>query len=228
MTGPVVDLRGVVRRFPEGTGERDVLCGVDLTATAGEVVAILGRSGSGKSTLLHVIGGIDEVDEGTVMVGGRDLATLDDAARTRYRRRHVGFVFQSFHLLPTLPVLDNVLLPLALDGRSDANATARALDLLERVGLQDRARIEPDRLSGGERQRVALARALVHRPEIVLADEPTGSLDDENAELVLGMLTELCSGEGATVVLTTHSRRTARHGTRILKLDHGRLVANDE
>ena len=201
-----------------------VLDGVNASVAAGQRVAILGPSGSGKSTLLNLISGIDSPDAGRVKIAGVDLTALSEVERTRFRRRHVGFVFQFFNLLPTLTVIENLLLPLELKGAVDRAERARATALLERVGLADRAGAFPDRLSGGEQQRVALARALVHDPELVLADEPTGNLDEEMAASVADLLADLARGERRTLVVVTHSRPLSSRMDRVLRLDHGRLV----
>ncbi len=201
-----------------------VLDGANLRIAAGERVAILGPSGSGKSTLLNLICGIDLPDAGSVTIGDVDLTTLSEVERTRFRRKHIGFVFQFFNLLPTLTVLENLLLPLELKGSVGDHEEGRARRLLERVGLLDRSDAFPDRLSGGEQQRVALARALVHEPELVLADEPTGNLDEDMATQVAELLADLVRGERGTLVVVTHSRVLASRMDRVFRLDHGRIV----
>lgn len=219
-----IELRGVWRSFEEGGARRDVLCGVDLLVPAGSSVALLGRSGSGKSTLLHLVGGLDRPDRGEVLVEGRRVDRMGERERTLARRRRVGFVFQSFDLLPTLTVLENVLLPMELERRTGRAERERALALLARVGLADRAGAFPDRLSGGEQQRIALARALVHEPAVVLADEPTGNLDGENAAKVLDLLGSLVAERGTTLLVATHSREAALRQSRAFELVDGRLV----
>src|SRR5512140_189069 len=174
---PLVELRALTKSYPEGGGARVVFRNLSAGIRRGETVALLGRSGSGKSTLLNLIGGIDLPTAGEVILDGTNLTGLSEQRRTLFRRRHIGLVFQSFNLIPTLTVMENLLLPLELNGRSGGPAYAAALDLLKRVGLADRAGTYPDRLSGGEQQRVAVARAVVHDPFLLLADEPTGSLD---------------------------------------------------
>jgi putative ABC transport system ATP-binding protein len=228
---PLIELRDVSKSYQEGSG-RDggtrhlVLDRVDQRFGRGEIVALLGRSGSGKSTLLNLIAGIDLPDRGEVLVDGRALHRMSDLERTLHRRS-VGFVFQFFNLVPTLTVGENLLLPLELAaGRRAASQRDRALDLLRRVGLGDRAASFPDTLSGGEQQRVALARALVHRPRLVLADEPTGNLDEETGGIVLDLLRSLCGGDGPTLVMATHSRAVADIAHRVLHLEHGKLVAH--
>jgi len=222
--GPLVELRRASKSFREGERERPVFADVDLELRRAEFVVLTGRSGSGKSTLLNLISGIDLCSSGQVLLLGRDLARVGEPERTLMRRRHVGFVFQLFNLIPTLTVEENLRLPLELCGRDDATGRERALGLLERVGLADRRRSYPDRLSGGEEQRVAVARALVHDPELVLADEPTGNLDDESAEAVLGLLEELLRPERKTLVLVTHSQQAARLADRRLEVHDGHLI----
>jgi len=216
----VIHLRGVSKAYLEAGRPRQVLDGVDLHIARGEFVCVMGRSGSGKSTLLNVLSGIDTPDAGQVLFDGCDLARLDDRARTLHRRRHLGFVFQFFNLVPTLSVAENVAMPLELNARADDTAVAA---WLARVGLASRAASYPDMLSGGEQQRVAIARALVHAPALVLADEPTGNLDADTAEQVLALLLELCRDQGTTLLVASHSAEMARAADRVLLLDHGRL-----
>jgi putative ABC transport system ATP-binding protein len=225
MPAHALRLDDVAKSYAQGDAERVVLDGVDLTVEAGELVVLLGRSGSGKSTLLHLISGIDLPDRGRVEVNGLDLTALSERERTLFRRHHVGFVFQFFHLLPTLTVLENLLLPLELAGRDDAAGRRRAHELLDEVGLADRAGDFPDRLSGGEQQRVAVARALVHDPLLLLADEPTGNLDAETGERVLELLDRLTRRAGKTLVVVTHSRRVAALADRVYRIEDGRLAS---
>jgi putative ABC transport system ATP-binding protein len=185
---------------------------------------LVGRSGSGKSTLLNVIAGIDRPTTGTVVVDGTDLTALDEQARTRFRRAHIGFVFQFFNLIPLLTVEENLMLPLDLNQRADAKGLQRARELLERVGLGGRGDSYPERLSGGEQQRVAIARALIHDPALILADEPTGNLDTETATDVLDVLDTLVREAGRTVVMVTHSREVVGVADRIFALERGALV----
>jgi putative ABC transport system ATP-binding protein len=218
----MLSIAGLVKRF----GERTVLDGLELEVAAGEYVAIVGESGSGKSTLLNLIAGLDRPDAGTVVVEGNDFAALDDERRTLIRRAKLGFVFQSFHILPHLTVAQNVELPLVLVGRSPEERTQRAQELLAAVGLGDRGLSMPRELSGGELQRVAVARALVHRPALVLADEPTGNLDPDTAQTVLALLAHEIRARSGGGVLVTHSEAAARSADRMLMLDHGRLRAH--
>jgi putative ABC transport system ATP-binding protein len=221
---PAVELSAVFKSYREGQSERVVLRGVDLRVAAGEIVVLLGRSGSGKSTLLNLVSGIDRPTSGTVRVEGVDVAAQSETARTRLRRRRIGFIFQFFNLIPTLTVEENLRLPLELNGVDGAGGRARALDLLSEVGLADRAASFPDRLSGGEQQRVAVARALVHDPALVLADEPTGNLDAESARQVLALLAGLARRAGKTVIAASHSDEVAALADRVLTLADGRLL----
>jgi len=215
----MLSIRGLARGF----GARPILDGLDLELTAGEYVAIIGESGAGKSTLLNLVAGLDRADAGRISIGGEDITVLDEDARTRLRRAKVGFVFQAFHILPHLTVAQNVELPLVLLGVEPGERRRRTMQLLAAVGLGDRAESPPRELSGGELQRVAVARALVHRPALVLADEPTGNLDPDTADTVLRLLAGTIKAEGAAGILVTHSIHAAATADRVLRLDHGRL-----
>jgi len=221
---PAVELDSLRKSYREGDREHVVLAGVEAVVARGECVAILGPSGSGKSTLLNLVSGIDLPDAGCVRVGGVELTALSERERTLFRRRHLGFVFQFFNLLPTLTVMENLLLPVELKGRVGREEEERAASLLRAVGLEDRAGAFPDRLSGGERQRVAVARALVHEPTIVLADEPTGNLDEDTAHVVADLLEGLVRDRGHSLLVVTHSRELAGRMDRVLRMDHGKLV----
>ncbi len=211
-----------------GPTDATVLDGVDLSIEQGEWVALLGRSGSGKSTLLHLLAGLDEPTSGRVIVEDRDLAAMSDRERTLFRRRRFGIVFQAFQLVPTLTAFENVLLPFDLDGRADRTAKSAVGDMLDSVGLSARSHAFPETLSGGEQQRVALARALVHRPSVLLLDEPTGNLDAENAagvmDLVQSLLEDGGARSGTIAVMATHARSAASRCDRVLTLSSGRLV----
>jgi putative ABC transport system ATP-binding protein len=207
---------------PEGT--LAILSDVSLAIGRGESVAIMGASGAGKSTLLALLAGLDEPTAGTVRLAGSDLTALDEDGRAAVRARHVGFVFQSFHLLPSLTALENVMLPLELAQRGDARKDA--LDVLERVGLAGRVGHYPRQLSGGEQQRVAIARAFVTRPDVLFADEPTGNLDAATGERIMELLFGLNAASGATLVLVTHDRALADRCHRVIQLDAGRVVGS--
>jgi len=217
----VVRARGLVKTFGEGRVARRVLDGADLDVEPGEVVAVLGRSGSGKSTLLHVLGGLDRVQAGSIEIAGVDVARASERDLSALRRRHVGFVFQFFHLLPELSGEANVLLAGRVRGAAP-EAPARGGALIDRLGLRHVAASLPHQLSGGEQQRFAIARALVNDPAVVLADEPTGNLDVEAGATVLALLREL-AGEGRAVVLVTHEDAAAGIADRVLQLRDGRL-----
>jgi putative ABC transport system ATP-binding protein len=224
MSVPAVELRRLTKVYREGQSERVVLRDVDAIIPAGEIVVLLGRSGSGKSTLLNLVSGIDLPNSGAVVVAGVDLTALDEHRRTLFRRRHIGFIFQFFNLIPLLTVEENLLLPLELTGQLDVAGRARARKLLDRVGLGDRAASYPEQLSGGEQQRLAVARALVHEPPLVLADEPTGNLDEETAGAVLDLLDGLARETRKTVIMVTHSRDVVGVADRIVTMHHGQLV----
>lgn len=213
----MLSVRNLSKRF-SGPRSKTVLAGVSLDLAQGEYIAVMGESGIGKSTLLNLIAGLDRPDAGNVSLGGTDLGALDDDALTVLRRRHMGFVFQAFHILPYLSVAQNVALPLALNGVPDTHMQVRVARMLAGVGLGEHATSMPRELSGGETQRVAIARALVHRPRLVLADEPTGNLDPESAAQVLELLRRCVKEEGAAGILITHSRAAAATADRIYML----------
>jgi putative ABC transport system ATP-binding protein len=219
----VLSIRQLTKSFREGGRVHRVLDALSLEVGRGEKLAVMGRSGSGKSTLLNLISGIDLADGGTVTVAGREVSTLREPARTLFRRASVGFVYQFFNLLPTLDVAENVRLVLELNGVRGAAARERTQQALELVGLGARAGSAVQQLSGGEQQRVAIARALVHEPALLLADEPTGNLDDASAREVLALLESLCSRRGTTLVMVTHDEELAASADRIVELRDGRL-----
>ena len=216
-------IRQLCRSFREGARVHRVLDQADAHVAGGEAVAVIGRSGSGKSTLLNLISGIDRADSGTVEIDGRDVTALIEPQRTLLRRARIGFVYQFFNLLATLDVEENVRLALELNGVRGAKARQRSVAMLTEVGLGDRLHSAVDALSGGEQQRVALARALVHEPTLLLADEPTGNLDDETAQQVLPVLFSLTRARGATLLVVTHDEALARSADRVLELREGRL-----
>jgi putative ABC transport system ATP-binding protein len=216
----MLQVRGLAKSFASGA----LFDGVDLEVASGQRVAIVGESGCGKSTLLNIVAGLDRPDRGEVLLAGQPLDFADDDALARWRRANVGFVFQAFHLLPYLTVAQNVALPLALLGVAGAERASRAAASLESVGLGALGNRRPGSLSGGEMQRAAIARALVHRPRLLLADEPTGNLDEANAGTVLQCLADEVRRAGAAALMVTHSRVAAASADRVLRLEHGRLV----
>jgi len=219
----MIQLKNVQKVYPMGEVGVPALRGIDLTIQAGEFVAIMGPSGSGKSTLLHLLGCLDLPDDGIVQLGGHDVTKLDEDTLAQIRGKKIGFVFQTFNLIPTLTALENVELPLFFQGVSRAERRVRAAELLSKVGLDGRMHHKPSQLSGGERQRVAIARALANNPEIILADEPTGNLDSESGEAILDLLAQL-HREGKTIILVTHNPEAAAYAQRILRIRDGRLV----
>ncbi|MBI3991783.1 MAG: ABC transporter ATP-binding protein [Candidatus Lambdaproteobacteria bacterium] len=224
----IVELERVSRGYADGQREILALAGIDLRVPAGQTVALLGKSGSGKSTLLHLIGGLEHPSGGRIRVRGQALHEMNDAQLTTFRLRHVGFVFQFFHLLPTLSVYENLLLPAELAGLPHREGQARASALLAGVGLAQRGHAMPDRLSGGEQQRVAIARGLMLEPELVLADEPTGNLDSDTGRQVLELLLELTRVKGTTLIIATHSGDLAARLQRRVELRDGRIVADSD
>jgi putative ABC transport system ATP-binding protein len=221
---PLIRLERVRKVYEEAGRERVVLHEVSGSFARGELIVLLGKSGSGKSTLLNLVSGIDLPSAGAIWVAGLPITALGERERTLFRRRSVGFVFQFFNLVPTLSVLENVLLPLELNGVSGAAAKARAEAMLAEVGLADRGASYPDRLSGGEQQRIAIARALVHDPELILADEPTGNLDAETGRQVLDLLDRLTRQAGKTMLMVTHSQEVVGVADRVLRVRDGHLL----
>ena len=221
-----LEARGLVKSYPVGGRALTVLRDLDLQVEAGEMLAIVGASGVGKSTLLHVLGGLDRADRGTVAIGGTELTTLPDAAMVAFRNRHVGFVFQFHHLLPEFSALENAEMPMRIARMPMAETRPRAEELLGRVGLADRFVHRPGMLSGDEQQRVAVARALVMRPSVLLADEPTGDLDEQSADSLHALLREMHQVYGLTSVMATHNPRLAGACDRILRLETGHLIPN--
>jgi putative ABC transport system ATP-binding protein len=223
---PVIELTGARKTYRTGSIEFEALRGIDLAITAGEYVAIMGPSGSGKSTLMNIVGCLDVLTQGTYHLAGEDVGELDEVELADVRNRRLGFVFQQFHLLPSLPAWRNVELPLVYGRVPAAERRARAVAALERVGLGGKLDNRPGELSGGQQQRVAVARALVGEPALILADEPTGNLDSTSTEDVLALLDEL-HGQGRTIVLITHEREVAEHARRIVLVRDG-LIQSDE
>jgi ABC-type lipoprotein export system ATPase subunit len=229
---PILEAHGLQKTYRVGTSDLQVLRGVDLTLERGELLAILGRSGSGKSTLLHLLGGLDRPTAGTVLFEGEDLYRMKGAALDRYRNRHLGFVFQFYHLLPELSALENVTIAAMLSrsftgwANQRSHFRGRAEMLLERVGLKDRMRHRPNKLSGGERQRVAIARSLINEPAVLLADEPTGNLDADTGRSILELFAEL-HADGQTLVLVTHDDNVAAAADRVVTLVNGEIEQID-
>jgi predicted ABC-type transport system involved in lysophospholipase L1 biosynthesis ATPase subunit len=224
MSAPILNASGLTKSYTTPAGELPVLRGVDLVIHPGESVSIRGESGSGKTTLLYCLAGLEEVDRGELKWDGRVISTLRPPARAAARAQLLGFVFQSYYLTPEMDALENVLLARRLAGRVRAEDTARARDLLDRVGLKQRERHVPGKLSGGEAQRVALARGLLNRPRLLLADEPTGNLDERTAEEVMRLLLRLCAEENTALILVTHHAGFAARTARALRLEQGTLV----
>ncbi len=217
----VLRLRDLKRHFVQGDARIDVLRGVNASLRRGEMVALLGPSGSGKSTLLQAVGLLEGGFDGQIMIDGVDVTAFDQGERTRMRRENIGFVYQFHHLLPDFDALDNVILPQLVSGASSTQAAARARDLLERLGLGARLHHKPSKLSGGEQQRVAVARALANRPMLVLADEPTGNLDEATADIVFGQFVALVREQGSAALVATHNERLAARMDRVWRLHDG-------
>jgi putative ABC transport system ATP-binding protein len=220
---PPLRVERLTKRFRQGNTIIEALKDISLTIERGQFAAVMGASGSGKSTLLHVIAGLARPDEGQVLVDGQDLSTMSDRRLTLFRRRHIGLVFQALNLIPTLTAQDNVLLPI-LAGGHDGTAEQRLEGLLARLGLGDRRRHRPDALSGGEQQRVAIGRAIIGDPSIILADEPTGSLDSVTGQSICRLLQQLCKEQGRTIVVVTHEPAVAVWSRRIIVLKDGRVL----
>jgi putative ABC transport system ATP-binding protein len=224
---PILTVTDVEKIYDGAQGGVTALKGVNFTSNAGEFIALMGPSGCGKSTLLHILGGIDRPSGGSVQLDGVHLDRLGEEEMTRVRRKKIGFVFQFFNLLPTLTVLENVTLPLLLDGALERDADRYAQDLLARVRMNHRLSHYPAELSGGEMQRTAVARALIAKPKLLLADEPTGNLDSENGGQVMGLLTQLNRELGVTIILATHSEEAARHTRRTIRMRDGRIESDE-
>jgi putative ABC transport system ATP-binding protein len=223
-SGAMIQIEHLTKVYQEGEAQRVVLDGVNLTIAAGEFVVLLGHSGSGKSTLLNLISGIDQPSAGTIRINDLAITTLDERSRTLLRRDYIGFVFQFFNLIPTLTVLENITLPQELAGVAAPIAQQSGVMLLEKVGLVDRQQTYPDKLSGGQQQRVAIARALAHNPQLVLADEPTGNLDEETGQTVLQLLLDLTRNANKTLIMATHNPEIARYADRVLRVQDGQLT----
>ena len=220
---PILSARAVVKTYRTGTNEVHALCGIDLDVRPGELVMVMGPSGNGKTTLLNCLSGLDDIDSGSVSVDGADLFAMSDADRTRHRAERMGFIFQSFNLIPVLSAAENVELPLLVNNVPAKAARERSREMLARVGLGDRASHRPGELSGGEQQRVAVARALVAEPALVWADEPTGALDTKTAGEIVELLHEVHAA-GQTLVIVTHDERLGRSGQRLVQMCDGLIV----
>ena len=223
MAVPLVSAAGLSRSFRGPANELRVLRDLDLEVQAGEMLAVVGSSGVGKSTMLHLLGGLDRPDSGTIDIGGERITEMSDSARVAFRNVHVGFVFQFHHLLPEFSAVENVEMPMRIAGAANGLTAERARELLDRVGLADRADQRPGTLSGGEQQRVAVARALVMRPRLLLADEPTGDLDETTAEALHDLLRRMHLDHGLTSIIATHNPRLAAACDRVLRLEGGKL-----
>jgi len=222
-TKPLISTESLSRRFQMGDQTVHALDGVDTEIQAGEFLAVMGPSGSGKSTLLYLLGGLDRSSEGRIWVNGRDIAALDENALAAYRMRAIGFIFQAFHLIPTMTALENVMFPMLFAQVPAEKRASRATDLLTRVGLGERLHHKPTELSGGQQQRVAVARALANDPRIILADEPTGNLDSHSGAEIMALLTRLNREEGRTVIIVSHDPTVTDYATRALHLKDGKL-----
>jgi putative ABC transport system ATP-binding protein len=227
-TTPALQVQGLSKSYAEGRERRVVLQDVSFEVAAGECVALVGRSGSGKSTLLNLLAGIDRPDAGDVRIMDQSVTTMGEPELTLLRRRHIGFIYQFFNLIPTLTVAENLALPLELNGMPARKRRERIAELLGKVGLTGRDGAFPDQLSGGEQQRVAIVRAIIHDPALVLADEPTGNLDSQTGHRVLELLAHLFRDEGHTLILVTHSREVSAIADRTFAVDEGRLTADTE
>ena len=223
----MLSVNGLSKQDRSGSSTQTVFDNLDLELGPGEVVALLGASGSGKTTLLNLLSGIDSADSGQVLIDGKDIHALEEPDKTLFRRQHLGFVFQFFNLIPTLTVGENVALPLELTGQEAPVIQQRVAELLERVGLSGMQDRYPETLSGGEQQRIAIARALAHHPRVLLADEPTGNLDEETGAVIVQLLTELARDQGTTMLIVTHSRTVADAADRVFQIRHGVLSAGE-
>jgi lipoprotein-releasing system ATP-binding protein len=227
MSEPVLSLRGVKRSYPSGGRTLEVLKGADLDVHPGEMIGLIGPSGSGKSSLLHAAGLLEHPNAGEIVIEGRDCSKLNERARTRVRLGSIGFVYQFHHLLPEFSAVDNVAMPLRIAGKGKAVARARAIALLEQMGLAERLEHQPAQMSGGEQQRVAIARALANSPRVILADEPTGNLDPATSESVFRALHDLCRHEGVAALVATHNMELARFMDRVFGLKDGHLAVRE-
>ena len=227
MIDKYINLEGVDKSYDKDTAQQQVLHNINLSVARGERVAVLGHSGCGKSTLLNVISGIDTVDSGTVCISDTNLTHLSEKERTLFRRRNIGFVYQSFNLIPTLTALENIQLPLQLNNYTPTEIDSQAHAMLSQVGLSERADAYPDELSGGEQQRIAIARAMVHSPALVLADEHTGNLDADTGRQMMELFNDIAKATGQTVLMVTHSMAVAKNADRVIRFNDGKLHTDD-
>lgn len=223
MTNILLQCMGIAKSYQDGNNEVNVLSHLDLTLNSHELLAITGRSGSGKSTLLHILGTLDKPSSGRVMFKGQDIHQLNASKQATFRNNELGFIYQFHHLLAEFSALENIMMPLLIAGLNKSESQRRALTMLKQVGLKDRAHHKPSQLSGGERQRIAIARALVNEPSLVLADEPTGNLDSENAQAIFELLRELRDKKGTSFVVVTHDNHLANKLDRVVNLSSGQL-----
>ena len=221
---PLLEMHGITKSYANGDVVTDVLRGIDLSVEKGEFVALMGPSGSGKSTLMHIMSLLDQPNAGSYLLDGKDMTALSETARAKVRLEKIGFVFQAFHLLPRLSVIENVELPLVYARKSAAERRRRAKEVLADVGLSDREDFFPNQLSGGQKQRVAIARALVNNPEVLFADEPTGNLDTASSVQVLEILNGLTKKHGCTIVMVTHEEEAAAYSDRRVRMRDGKLL----
>jgi putative ABC transport system ATP-binding protein len=225
---PLVRLQNLSKAYTEGKSNRTILSHINVTFNAGEFVLLLGQSGSGKSTLLNLISGLDSPDSGEVWVDGVAINRLNERQRTLFRREHVGFIFQFFNLIPSLTVFENITLPLQLNGGVTPAKEQHVRSLLDRVGLTERQRAFPDRLSGGEQQRVAILRAITHNPSLLLADEPTGNLDEDTGRIIIQLLLELTRQANKTLIMATHNPEIIPLADKVYRIKHGELIMAEE
>jgi putative ABC transport system ATP-binding protein len=221
---PIIELQNLTKTYTEGKQSRTILANVNVTFNAGEFILLLGQSGSGKSTLLNLISGIDAPDSGDIWINHQVINRLTEYERTLFRREHVGFIFQFFHLIPTLTVFENVTLPMHLNGGVTAAKEKEVYRLLEHVGLTHRQHAFPDRLSGGEQQRVAILRAIAHNPTFLLADEPTGNLDEDTGRIIIQLLLELTRQANKTLIMATHNPEIIPLADKVYRIKHGELI----
>ncbi len=224
---PIITLQNLTKSYTEGKSSRVILDSLNLSFNEGEFILLLGHSGSGKSTLLNLLGGIDQPDSGDIHINGVTLNRLSERQRTLFRRQHIGFIFQFFNLIPTLTVFENVTLALQLSGGLNRETEADVRRLIERIGLSHRQDAFPDRLSGGEQQRVAILRAIAHNPTVLLADEPTGNLDEETGHTVLNLLLELTRQRNKTLIMATHNPEIVPLADKVFRVTHGQLLPDE-